>query len=295
MRVTRDGLVFVGLTTALTVAAWFADNPLLYLVVAPLWAVWLVQWPLGRLNLRGLDARRVLPAELYAGHPAAGRWLVVNRRRLPARSVRVCEVDGRAPAAVATVAARGSAGAPTRWSFPRRGVDTLQGVVLRSDWPFGLVEHEVRVDHPATLLVWPAPGKRRQRPSPRRRQGLAEAPRPGGGGDFLGLRAYRDGDPPRSIHWPATARLGRPMVVERAMEAERAVEVVLASRRGDAWERELSRACGAIQAATERGEAVSLRLPPDDDLDAAPLPAGRGEAWRRRLLDLLARLPHRAA
>lgn len=294
MHVTRDGLSFVGLATALTVVAMISGNNLLFLVVAPLWSIWLLQWPLGRWNLYGLTARRVLPAELYADLDAGGAWLVINpRRHVGARHVVVAEKDGNAVARADRVPARGSTRVGTHWRFPVRGPVALDGIELRSDWPFGLVEHRVAVARPAALLVYPRPLPRSGRARQRRRHGLAEAPRPGGGGDFLGLRAYRDGDPPRAIHWPATARLGRPVVVERAQEAERAVRVVLADRRGVAWERELARACGEVQRATERGEAVGLTVPGGADLDPRELPAGRGQAWRRQLLDTLACLPVR--
>lgn len=296
MRVTREGLLFVGLATALTVVGMVSGNNLLFLVVAPLWSVWLLQWPLGRWNLYGLSARRVLPAELYADQDAPGAWLVVNpRRHVAARDVLVGEGDGNATALAACVGARGSQRVTTRWHFPMRGPARLGEVVLRSSWPFGLVEHRVVVDRPARLLVYPRPLPRSGAARRRRRHGLAEAPRPGGGGDFLGLRRYRDGDSPRAIHWPATARLGRPMVVERAQEAERAVRVVLHDRVGDAWERELARACGEVQQATDRGEAVGLTVPGAADLEPRELPAGRGQAWRRQLLDVLAGLPRREA
>ncbi len=294
MRVTRDGLVFVLLATALTGVAMVSGNNLLFLVVAPLWSVWLVQWPLGWLNVYGLGARRILPAELYAGEAATGHWLVLNARRgLSARGVVVEEAEGLAAATAARVAAAGSLRVAAVWAFPRRGAAQLGRVRLTSTWPFGLMEHEVTVDVPAEVLVYPTPGTRAQRATPRSRHGQAEAPRPGGGGDFLGLRPYRQGDAPRAIHWPATARLGRPMVVERAREAERAVRVVVPDRSGAAWERELSRACGEVHRATERGEAVSLRVVAGEGVDGMELPAGRGQAWRRQLLDRLALLPER--
>jgi len=294
MRVTRDGLVYVVLTTALSVVAMVSGNNLLFLLVAPLWSLWLLQWPLGRLNLRGLAVRRVLPAELYVDQPAAGRWLLINRRRFgAARHLTISERDGSARCCIGCASPRGSAGERATWSFERRGPAELFAATVRSSWPFGLVEHQVEVPLPASLLVYPRPLPGRGGARPQARAGLVEDPRPGGAGDFLGLRSYRVGDSPRHIHWPATARLGREMVVERAMEREHALEIVLRPRHGPEWERELGRACGEVQRATGRGEAVGLRIPSTPDSDPLVIPPGLGVTWRRHLLDALAMTPER--
>jgi len=292
MRVTRDGLVYVALASALTAVAMISGNNLLFLVVAPLWSLWFLQWPLGRLNLRGVAVRRTLPAELYADQDAPGRWLLLNRRRFGvARSLVVEELGGSAVAMVPRVGAKSSRPVSAVWRFPSRGAVELSGVRVRSSWPFGLVTHEVVIALPAQLLVYPRPLPGRAGARPRARVGLAEEPRPGGAGDFLGLRDYRAGDPPRRIHWPATARLGRAVVVERAHEREHAVEVVIRRRRGREWERELSRACGEIQRATSRGEAVGLRIPGTTSSEPVRLAPALGASWRRRLLDALALAP----
>jgi uncharacterized protein (DUF58 family) len=113
-----------------------------------------------------------------------------------------------------------------------------------------------------------------------------------GAGDFVGLRAYRDGDPPHAVHWPTTARTGTPYVVERAGEADLAVEVeVHPAPTPAAWERELSVAVGEVERAFAAGRRVGLRIPAVGEELPRRLHPAAGGIWRRALLETLACLP----
>jgi len=293
MRLTADGLLYLVLTMALTVVALVAGNNLLVLLAAPMWSLWLVQWPLGAWNLMDLDVRRVLPAELYAEHDAAGAWLLANRRRWwGSHAVEVLEglaVPGRVDA----VGPGDSRRVDGAWRFPRRGRAHLDAIELRSRWPFGLVEHRRVVERPAEVLVYPRPLPGEREARPHQASGADDVNRKGGAGDFMGLRAFREGDPPQRISWAASARMGRPLVVERGLEQERAVRVRVDAAEGTRWERELRRACGEVQRATRSGEAVGLVVTGIDGSIVLSLPPAGGLEGRRRALDTLAMLPER--
>lgn len=294
MSLTRDGVVHLVLCGALTLVASITSNNLLFLLVAPMWSLWVVQWPLARMNLRGLAVRRMVPAEIYARHDAGGAWLLINRGRWAARAVTVTEADGVAvPGEVDLLGPRSSQRVATVWRWERRGPARLGAVVLSSTWPFGLVAHEVRLALPAAVLVYPRPLPGAVEPRVRGQHGAMEVEQPGGVGDFLGLRPWRETDSPGRVSWAATARVGVPMVVERATEHERVVEVRLRPTRGEAWEREVSRACGEVHRALERGDAVGLVVPADARLPGVALRPATGRTWRRHLLDALAMLPER--
>ncbi len=102
----------------------------------------------------------------------------------------------------------------------RRGVLTLRGLrVLRQD-VFGLFQRALRVpDSTDSLLILPRrypvghlelPGRRQLDESG---QGVV-ASSVGQSEEFVGLRDYRPGDPPRHVHWRSWARLNRPVVKE---------------------------------------------------------------------------------
>jgi uncharacterized protein (DUF58 family) len=85
--------------------------------------------------------------------------------------------------------------------------------------PLGLFQKCVKVkSSPATLLVLP-----RRHPLPRitlpggaafKISGETNTNSIGTSGEFVGLRDYRPGDPPRLIHWKSWARIGHPIVKE---------------------------------------------------------------------------------
>ncbi len=278
---------------ALAAVALLSGNNLVYLVAAPLWAVLVVAVPVGWWNLRGVSVRRALPAELVAGRDAPGKLLVSCRRaRLAAAALEVVDEGMGVVGHAERIEPGSTCAVPVRWRFGERGPARLEAVVVRSTFPFGLVEHVVRVPQAAEVLVWPRPHPSGSAPRPAAGTGLDDERRVGGSGDFLGLRAWRDGDSPRRVHWPATARLGQVVVVERASERAPAVLVEVApAPTGPIWERELSRAAGEIQRALASGYRVGLSLPAVGGEGAREWMPASGGTWRRVLLDALARAP----
>jgi uncharacterized protein (DUF58 family) len=291
-KLTPDGRWATVLAVALLVVSVLARHNLAALMAAPLWAVLLLSVPLGRWHLRGLEPRRVLPAELYAGRDAPGRLVLANpRRTLGAWAVDVVDEGTGASVTVPHAAPGGAAEGAVSWRFGARGRTHLDAVVVRSTFPFGLVEHSLRHPLPADLVVWPRPVPAGSPAGARAAEGTDDDLHTRGTGDFLGLRAWRQGDPLRLVHARRSARLGSLVVVERAGETERAVHVQVPEGQGPAWEREVGRACGEILRAFQLGRRVGLSLPATADRPAATWPPSAGAAWRRTLLDELATLP----
>lgn len=79
----------------------------------------------------------------------------------------------------------------------------------------------------------------------------------GGDDTTRGVREYVDGDPIRSVHWPATARTGTIMI--RELEGPRRPQVVIvADLRGPDPEGVASRAAGMADDALRQGARVHL-------------------------------------
>lgn len=284
VRPTREGAWLLVLLTGLTAGAFNTGNNLLYLLLALLLALLVLQSLLAEWNLRGLRVERRLPTEAFAFEGAAGALVLVNRRpALAAMAVHLRELDGGEARCVVSLAeAGGRTEAPVTWTFAGRGWQPLGRVRLESTFPFGFFRRYRDFALPEQMLVYPArrqgrptlggAGPGREHEDPRRR---------GEGGDFRGLRPYQPGDPVRRIHWPSTARTGRPMLIERAAEQASRVLVKVPGRPGQ-LERELSEACGLAVRSLAQGLAVGLETP------ERALPAGQGEVHRRRLLTALA-------
>lgn len=288
VRPTVAGVWFLLVLAGLTFAAVNTGNNLVYFVLATLLSALVANNALAEWNLRALVVRRVLPPEAFAEEPGQGRFVLENPRRFGAAwQVEIEERGGGgARARFGRVGPGESREEPASWTFPARGPARLARVRISSRFPFGLVARWREVDLPAEVLVYPAfeRGSASEGGAGPGEVAAARAAREGVG-DLVGLRDYVPGDPVRRIHWPTSARAGRPLVAVRGAEGGGEVVVRLA----DGGERAIRRACGEILLHARRGDAVGLAGAGER---VAPRP---GAAQRRRLLTLLALLPKGAA
>lgn len=291
VRPTAQGFGFLLFLGGVTFAAINTGNNLVFVILGLLFGLLLVSNVLAEWNLRNVDLARQLPAEIRAGMPSAGRYLLSNRRRLgTAWSVEIEELDGAAGrGAVASCPAGAEAWGPATWTFPRRGLARLDRVRIHSLFPFGLLRRYRDLSLPAEVLVWPgaSPGAV---PTWAGGTGAEVATSAGraDSGDFAGLRPYVPGDPARRVHWPTTARVGFPMVVVRAGEgSEHLVVEVPARLGGEEREEAIRRAATRADQHLASGSAVGLSA------DGASIPPRAGQAHRRALLTALALLEPR--
>jgi uncharacterized protein (DUF58 family) len=100
----------------------------------------------------------------------------------------------------------------------RRGVVRFEGVTFARADPFGLYRALRKAPVPQTILVLPKryplppialPGSLKYQQG-----GVAMASNIGQSDEFVSLREYRRGDPPRHIHWRSWAKVGKPIVKE---------------------------------------------------------------------------------
>ncbi|MEZ4235717.1 MAG: transglutaminaseTgpA domain-containing protein [Myxococcota bacterium] len=193
-RPTRDGIVALAGVLGLLAVGLVSGNNLVYLVAAPVCAALLLSPPLGWWNLRHVEVRRLLPAELYAGREAGGSLLVRNgRRRMAAHALHVVDEGTGAVASAARVEADAVVGLPVRWRFGERGPTALTAVTVWSRWPFGMTEHVLRVALPAELVVYPRPLPSASQPRARHEYGAEQESVGHGPGELVGMRPYQPG------------------------------------------------------------------------------------------------------
>jgi uncharacterized protein (DUF58 family) len=179
----------------------------------------------------------------------------------------------------------------------QRGVYTLRGFRVETDFPFGLLRSRRTFEAPRALLVYPKFTRiaRLNLPTGRRYQpgGVALASNLGESFEFIGNREYREGDNIRDIDWRATARLTIPIVREYRDEYFMRVGVILdthvprgaAKSSADAFERAVSVAASVSDYMSRQDYLVDL-------FAAGPnlyhLTAGRSLAYLDQILDILA-------
>jgi uncharacterized protein (DUF58 family) len=111
-----------------------------------------------------------------------------------------------------------------------RGVYPHEAPELATGFPFGIWRSARKILVLRELLVWPRTTPLTSIPS--LGGDIADVigmlfDRPGSEGDVVGVRAFRDGDRLRSIHWAQTARRDALIVTERQAAARRLVVVAV--------------------------------------------------------------------
>ncbi|MBC7171048.1 MAG: DUF58 domain-containing protein, partial [Polyangiaceae bacterium] len=128
-----------------------------------------------------------------------------------------------------------------------RGLLRLTSIALRTRYPFGLIEKGRVVPLEEELLVYPSLVPVGRAALERMRDGDESASRKrGSGSEIIGVRAYREHDDAREIHWRKSASAGALVVREREGEARSTITILLDNRRPSiesaGWEAELERA-----------------------------------------------------
>lgn len=294
LEITRAGWLFIILTLAVGFTAVNSGSNLLHIVFGAQMALIIGSGMLSEGAVARAKARRIPPATLHAQTPAAVRVEIRNSdARRDILSVSVEDDDRHAsashcqPVFAVRVPAGGQVTLHTSVLMQTRGRHHLPPAVVATRFPFGLFIKRRDLSDPVAVTVLPRihamavprGGNTRQGHGP----SVGRAARVG---EFFGLREYREGDDPRHLHWPAVARLGRPVV--RDHEAFGDTELFLhlnAGTTGDeTFEREVEHvASQAVAALREPGLAVGLRY--GGMLVLAPR---SGAEQRRLILEFLA-------
>jgi uncharacterized protein (DUF58 family) len=216
------------------------------------------------------------------------RLVTLQERGLPAE----LRPDGE-PAPIPLLAPGERAVLRLRLRCGRRGAFTLPCLQASSAFPGALVKWSRRSGGAERVLVYPRPAlpEGLLLPLGRTHQpgGVAEASRVGDSTELLGARDFRDGDRPRDVHWPSTARTGRLIVKEYQEEYfVRLALVVDTEARTARTERNLERAIGLAAGIADREAQRELLL----EIFAAGqtvhrLTAGRALASAEQVLELL--------
>lgn len=233
-------------------------------------------------TLRGLQVGCGGAEAVFAGEPARFSVTLTALTRHEHREIRL-ERRG-APAVTCPVLPPGG-GETLGLEVPtlRRGWQPLGALTVSTQAPLGVMVAWSPLELQTGVLVYPAPevggvplppGEGEEKHAVRNADGDEE---------YYGVRPYHAGDPPRSIHWKATARTG--MVHSRQFQAPRGERLTLTweATAGLEEEARLSRLCRWVLEAEAAGLAYALHLP------GVSLPHGSGSRHRERCLTALAR------
>jgi uncharacterized protein (DUF58 family) len=298
------GVVYVLVTLLVALGAFNSQNNLLFWAFGLALAVLIVSGMISGQMLMGIRVVRDAPARAVAGRAEVVRYRVENQGRLaPAFALQVSErVAGASapaprppragtparsgevsaaptgelaaiPAFVVHVGARDSVVAEGVVTPAARGVLRLDGPVVSSAFPFGIILKSLTFSQVSSILVHPAPvelpaGVKRGMAGVGRGATRSGA-RTGEGTEFFALREYVPGDPLTRIAWRASAR-GRDLLVRQTtFEEARSVWIVLDLAVRDATgadalervERAIAVAGQCVREVTAAGVACGLAVP----------------------------------
>ncbi len=224
---------------------------------------------------RRIGVAREAPETMTLGEQGVLTWVVDHRG---SRRSRVTVTDALWPSLGAerrSISVRLQPGsrvrARTRLLPTRRGRFPLLDVTVRVEGPLRLVSRQSTRAVPGGIRVMPGYPSRdevqRRIQMPRVLEvGLRSIRVAGGGREFDQLRDYRPDDEFRRIDWPATVRLGRPIVKQYRAERNQNVVLLLDNGRVMAGtvggvprvEHAMDAVLGVVQAATRLDDRVGM-------------------------------------
>lgn len=224
-RVPRQGRYWLLAVASLITIGWLKGINLILLLSYLMLMLWGVNFVLAGRRLRRLEARRRIEGSVFAQTPFAVHVSVFNP--LP-QALFGFWIEDRGPQHEATwflmqLRGRETVRFEQQLLLRQRGRYAWQPLRAGSGYPFGLAQRTVRLTPATDLIVLPRLGRlhrgRLKRfltctaPLAERLQRASRA-LPTAQAEFHGLRPFRGGDSPRSIHWRTSARRGELMVRE---------------------------------------------------------------------------------
>lgn len=272
LRLTRLGGVFLAVVLVVGGAAVNTGNNALMLLLAV---------GLGSYAVSGVWSRQVLgqvevlvrpPGEVFAGSNVPVEVEVRNGSRVfPAYGLALRDGDGRVLLMEPRIGTGRSIRRVVRVRFERRGRRVLGPWRAEVLLPLGFFVKSKRVVNAHPVLVYPKI-LRHARSTPRRSvSGTTRGGSLGGRGregDVLQLRAFREGDENRQVHWKQTARQERLIVMERQRWTAEPAVLVLDPRIADPsdsaeleqFETLVSRVATDAMRLLRAGRVVGLRI-----------------------------------
>ena len=275
-RLSLTGWVLVLVALGIGSAAYNAASNILFLTLALILSSMVLSGILSLINFKKVDWRLVSPTHLRANEPALLEVDLENTKHVFPSMCLSFRVQSSEADELLYLSKGLGPGESTRleWTFAptRRGPYMVGLAGVESRFPFGFLHKSLGIDETEELLVWPGRVEYVFDPEQGGMRFPSGATRrtPGPGSDLINLRPYERGDPPRLVHWKATARLGKLMIRQLAQEGEQGfhlcVDTVATDWRSEQFDLLCSLVCSLSEDLYSAGRLESVTIADDDPL-----------------------------
>jgi uncharacterized protein (DUF58 family) len=236
-KLTREGMVYLGVVGILILASVNTGNNLLFMILACSLAGIVMSGVLSRAVLTGVELKFDMPEHVFAEQPVMAELELRNGKEFwPSFSLRVVGKTKKGlsnqvltrPVFFPYIPGLSSARQKVELNFPRRGSYRQDAFGIQTRFPFGFFEKTRTVQSQLEILVYPRvePTDQFYEVLPLLSGEMASNFR-GRGHELHSLRDYLPTDSARFVDWKVTARAGHMVVREFAREDERRVMLVL--------------------------------------------------------------------
>ena len=259
-RLTREGILYLGVIGVIILAALNTGNNLLFMILASLLAGILISGIVSKIVLSGVELSFVLPEHVFAEMPVICQFALKNFKRIfPTYSVTIGSREEKKekkkrgaenptapprrilnqPVYVPYVPRQARVAQELEINFPRRGRYTQDGFQVSTRFPFGFLEKSCEIPLSQEVLVYPnvQPTEEFYEILPLI-SGEMESSLKGQGHDLYSIRDYQESDSARHVDWKVSARVDALQVREFTREDERRVVLAFDNRLPAAGEKQ---------------------------------------------------------
>lgn len=227
-KLTLTGWMLIIISMGIGSAAYNTASNILFMTLSLLLSSLVLSGILSRINFKKMTWLLKVPEHLQVDEVGMAEVALNNQKRIFPSMCIALQVSSTADKSIKRLYLKSALSAgdskTLEWTFlpKRRGEFKIYLQGLESKFPFGFLLKALGNKEEETLWVWPARIDYEFKPTAdgRRFQTGISRRKAGSGNDLLNLRNYERGDPPRLIHWKASARMNKLMMRQLAQEGE---------------------------------------------------------------------------
>ena len=230
MKLSREGIRFFLATILIAVAALNTGNNLIYLILSMMLSILALSVLILKINTYGLAVEVSPQYPVFANTPANVDVTLTNKKKMiPSYSINVL-IPGHMnkEAYFQKVPAKADMLTTVSVTFRKRGVYAYGDFFMESSFPFIFFTQRIKRKTGGEIIVYPELKKidRSDFESPGKGSEFSLS-RIGKGDEFATVREFRYGDDWRRIHWKASAKTSKIMIMEYSVEEAKRLTVIL--------------------------------------------------------------------